>query len=101
MGCSIFCCCSEECQIFHWDKDNHRADCKQLNILNKYHRPYAKEIRDSAVRGDIEIPALEKLLYKLGLTRPPIEYTRNYVIITPIKDNQSILGNTLLEETMG
>lgn len=27
-----------------------------------------KEIRDAVIRGDIEIPALENLRYKLGLT---------------------------------
>jgi hypothetical protein len=61
MGCSIFCYCSEDCQIFHLDKDNHRDECKQLNILNKHHNPFAEEIRDAVVHGDIEIPALEKV----------------------------------------
>jgi hypothetical protein len=37
--------------------------------LNKYHKPYAKEIRDAVIRGDhdTDILALEKLRYKLGL----------------------------------
>ena len=45
-----------------------------MQILNKYHKPYAKEIRDAVIRGDREIPSLEKLRYKLGLTRPREEY---------------------------
>ena len=63
-GCSFYCYCSEDCHTTHWkDKHNHRAECKQLNILDKYHKPYTKEIRDAVIRGDLdsEIPALEKL----------------------------------------
>jgi hypothetical protein len=45
-----------------------------LQILNKYHKPYAKEIRDAAIRGDVVIPVLEKLRYKLGLTQPTEDY---------------------------
>ena len=67
-GCSLFCYCGQDCQKFHWDKENHKKGCKQLNILNKYHKPYAKEIGDAVIRCDIEIPALENLRYKLGLT---------------------------------
>jgi len=40
----------------------------------KYHKPYAKEIREAAIRGEISHPALEKLRSKLGLTRPIVEY---------------------------
>ena len=76
MGCSMYCYCGEDCQRTHWDapKHNHRAECKQLKILNKYHKPFAKEIRDASIRGDIVIPALEKLRYKLGLSRPAKDY---------------------------
>ncbi|OEU10690.1 hypothetical protein FRACYDRAFT_228189 [Fragilariopsis cylindrus CCMP1102] len=73
IGCSFYCYCSETCQITHWEEHNHRGECKQLRILNKYHKPYAKAIRDAAIRGDIH-PALEKLQYKLGLTRPLEDY---------------------------
>ena len=73
MGCSFHCYCSESCQTTHWNEHNHRGECKQLRILVKYHKPYAKAIRDAAIRGDIH-PALEKLQYKLGLTRPLEDY---------------------------
>ena len=56
------------------ENSHHRAECKQLKILNKYHKPFAKEIRDASIRGDIFIPALEKLRYKLGLSRPVKDY---------------------------
>jgi len=80
MGCSMYCYCSETCQTKHWEEQNHRGECKQLKILNKYHKPYAKEIRDNAVvGGSTEIPALEKLRYKLGLTRPIEEYKEFYL----------------------
>ena len=55
-GCSVYCYCSEECQTIHWKEHKHRNECKQVQILNKYHKPYAKEIRDAVIRGDKEIP---------------------------------------------
>mmetsp|Transcript_19969 Transcript_19969/g.20305 ORF Transcript_19969/g.20305 Transcript_19969/m.20305 type:complete len:152 (+) Transcript_19969:125-580(+) len=73
MGCSTCCYCSEECQTIHWVGGNHRSECKHIQILNKYHKPYAKEIREAAVRGETH-PVLEKLRNKLGLTRPTEEY---------------------------
>jgi hypothetical protein len=73
-GCSVYCYCGEGCQAIHWEERKHRNECKQVHILNKYHKPYAKEIRDAVIRGDKEIPSLEKLRYKLGLTRPEEEY---------------------------
>ena len=78
MGCSFHCYCSETCQTIHWKERKHRNECKQLRILNKYHKPYFTEIRDAVIRGDKEIPALEKLRYKLGLTRPHEEYDEFY-----------------------
>ncbi|OEU11285.1 hypothetical protein FRACYDRAFT_246399 [Fragilariopsis cylindrus CCMP1102] len=69
-GCSVYCYCSEACQTKHWNEYKHRNECKQVQILNKYHKPYAKKIRDAVIRGDKENPSLEKLRYKLGLTRP-------------------------------
>ncbi|OEU23391.1 hypothetical protein FRACYDRAFT_233564 [Fragilariopsis cylindrus CCMP1102] len=73
-GCSAYCYCDEGCQAIHWEERKHRNECKQVQIFNKYHKPYAKEIRDAVIRGDKEIPSLEKLRYKLGLTRPQEEY---------------------------
>jgi hypothetical protein len=70
MGCKMYCYCSQDCQTTHWEKLNHRGECKQLKILNKYHKPYAKIIRNAAIQGDTDIPELQKLRYKLGLERP-------------------------------
>ncbi|OEU12623.1 hypothetical protein FRACYDRAFT_227507 [Fragilariopsis cylindrus CCMP1102] len=82
-GCSLYCYCSEWCQTIHWKERKHRNECKQVQILNKYHKPYAKEIRDAVIRGDKEIPSLEKLRYKLGLTRSSEELTHNGKKIYP------------------
>ena len=83
-GCNFYCYCSEECQTLHWNKYNHRGECKQLHTLNKYHKPYAKEIRDAGIRGDhdTDILALEKLRYKLGLDheKHPEEIPENLFI---------------------
>ena len=73
IGCKCYCYCSVTCQTTHWNEYNHRGECKQFHILNKYHKPYAKAIRDAAIRGDMH-PALDKLRYKLGLSRPRQEY---------------------------
>mmetsp|Transcript_67969 Transcript_67969/g.76103 ORF Transcript_67969/g.76103 Transcript_67969/m.76103 type:complete len:350 (+) Transcript_67969:139-1188(+) len=71
--CSLYCYCSSDCQRNHW-LSGHKAECNQVRILTKYHKPYANEIRKAAMRGDIVIPALEKLRYKLGLSRPKEDY---------------------------
>ena len=74
--CQFYYYCSKECQSKHWNEFNHMGECKQLKILKKYHKPYAKSIREASHRGDNlrEIPALQKLRTKLGLTRPKEEY---------------------------
>ena len=76
MGCSFHYYCSETCQTLHWNEHNHRGECKQLRILNKYHKPYAKAIRDAVIRGDDpkHIPELQTLRTKLGLNRPEEDY---------------------------
>ena len=53
------------------------AKCRQLGVLlKKYHKPNVKEIRERLMRGDDprEIPPLQKLRKKLGLTRSREEY---------------------------
>mmetsp|Transcript_8750 Transcript_8750/g.10274 ORF Transcript_8750/g.10274 Transcript_8750/m.10274 type:complete len:458 (-) Transcript_8750:90-1463(-) len=72
MGCSTCCYCSPECQQQQW-LSSHKGECNQVLILNKYHKPYAKEIREAAIRGKTH-HALEKLRHKLSLTRPTEEY---------------------------
>jgi len=74
MGCSTCCYCSQECQKKHWIDGGHQGECTQLKILNKYHKPYAKELRAATIRGESQHPRLEKLRTKLGLTRPLEEY---------------------------
>ena len=71
-GCSSYCYCSQECQTIH-HKSGHKGECKQLHILNKYHKMYAKGIRAASIRGDTH-QALKKLRKKLGLSRPEEEY---------------------------
>ena len=44
-----------------------------MKVLNRYHRPFAKEIHDSSICGETH-PALENLQYKSGLSRPTEEY---------------------------
>jgi len=94
-GCSSYCYCSKACQRRHWEEQNHRSECKQFQLLEKYHLPYAKEIYRAATttaagtttrstrptpggggRGVIlpPHPALAKLRTKLGLTRPLHDY---------------------------
>jgi len=62
--------------LHHWQEGNHIGECRQLQILNEYHKPYAKEIRDAIKSGENpkEIRALQRLRNMLGLTRPIEEY---------------------------
>ena len=41
--------------------------------MNKYHKPYAKDIRDATIRQETH-PKLEKLRSKLGLSCPTKDY---------------------------
>lgn len=76
--CKMYYYCSEKCQTHHWNAEGHRSECKQYQILMKYHKPYAKEIRDAIKRGDDAetIKPLQILRRKLGLTRPREEYEK-------------------------
>ena len=77
-GCSYYCYCSKEHQIEHWNTWNHRGECKQLQILNTYHKPYAKQIHRAILLGDepATIRELQLLRTKLGLNRPTEDYEK-------------------------
>ena len=82
-NCKMYHYCSVECQRTHWKEGEHRNECKHLQILDKYHKPYAKQIREAAIRGDRQIPALERLRNRLGLTRKKEEYQH---LLVPMMD---------------
>merc|ERR1712241_1669783 len=74
--CSYYSYCSKSCQLYHWKEQNHCGECRQLEILRKYHKPYKREIRNPIKNGEDPktIPQLQLLREKLGLTRPKEEY---------------------------
>ena len=60
-----------------WVDGQHAGVCLQLRILQKYHKPFAKKIwEDIAVRGIAprDIPELQDLRQRLGLSRPLADY---------------------------
>ena len=62
----------------HWMFFDHISECRQLQILKTYHRPYAKEIELKLKEGvdakDIE--ELQDLRDRLGLTRPKEDFIK-------------------------
>ncbi|OEU12803.1 hypothetical protein FRACYDRAFT_244078 [Fragilariopsis cylindrus CCMP1102] len=74
--CGYYYYCGKECQLKHWYELNHLGECRQLQILNEYHKPYAKRIRKAIICGDDpkHIPELQTLRTKLGLNRPKEDY---------------------------
>jgi hypothetical protein len=73
-GCQFYLYCSVACQKHHWKNTKHNAECKHLNLLRKYHKPYANEIRQEAIHGDLNFPPCQLLWNKLGLTWPIEDY---------------------------
>ena len=76
-GCHVYFYCSRKCQKKMWGKGQHAGVCRQLRILQKYHKPFAKKIwEDIAVRGipPRDIPELQELRQRLGLSRPQADY---------------------------
>jgi len=77
-NCRYYCYCSKECQMKHWMFFDHISECRQLQILKTYHRPYAKEIELKLKEGvdakDIE--ELQDLRDRLGLTRPKEDFIK-------------------------
>ena len=90
-GCQYYCYCSKEHQLEHWNTWNHRGECKQLQILNTYHKPYAKRIHQAILRGvdPTRILELQTLRTKLGLNRPTADYKKDVVACFFQDDNQS------------
>ena len=80
-GCRYYSYCSKEHQIEHWNTWNHRGECKQLQILNTYHKPYAKRIHQAILRGvdPTRIREFQTLRTKLGLNRPTADYEEDAV----------------------
>ena len=60
-----------------WQEGQHAGVCRQLGILQQYHKPFAKKIRrDIAVHriAPRDIPELQELRQRLGLSRPQADY---------------------------
>ena len=76
-GCKFYYYCSKECQTKMWVEGEHAGVCRQLGLLNKYHKPFAKKIRRDIVVHQIapqDIPELQELRQRLGLSRPHADY---------------------------
>jgi hypothetical protein len=102
MGCQMYCYFSEECQTTHWIKQNHRNECKMIQLLQKYHKPYSKEIYQTSIQqqqpkqqqssssfGSIDNSKnrLQILREKLGLNRPKIDYEELILLLSSDNDN--------------
>ena len=76
-GCKFYYYCSKECQKRMWQEGQHAGVCRHLGILQKYHKPFAKNIwKDIAVHGipPQDIPELQELRQRLCLSRPQTDY---------------------------
>ena len=104
MGCQMYCYFSEECQTTHWNKQNHRNECKMIQLLQKYHKPYSKDIYQNQTSIQQQQPKqqqssssfdsidnnknrLQILRDKLGLNRPKIDYEELISILSSDNDN--------------
>ena len=68
-----------------WVEGQHAGVCRQLGILQQYHKPFAKKIRsDLAVHrlAPKDIPELQELRQRLGLSRPQADY-QNLLVASP------------------
>ena len=68
------------------------CECHQLQILNKYHKPYAIEIRNAIKNGEDPkyIPKLQKLRRKLGLSKPKEDNEKSIQFLSD--DNNRDIG---------
>ena len=76
-GCHLHFYCSKECQQKMWVDWQHAGVCRQLGILQKYHKPFAKKIWKDIVVHQMapkDIPELQELRRQLGLSRPRADY---------------------------
>ena len=76
-GCHLHFYCSKECQQKMWVEGQHAGACRQLGILQKYHKPFAKKIWENLVVHQMppkDIPELQELRRQLGLSRPRADY---------------------------
>ena len=97
-----YCSTTTDCQSKHW-RAGHEGECRQLEILKKYHRPYGKKIRSDIFNGidPKDIPELQELRDRLGLSRPKTEYQDllnkakllSINLIIPKKDGTVQLGS--------
>ena len=102
-GCKLYYYCSKACQKKMWREGQHAGVCRQLGILQKYHKPFAKKIqRDIAVHGIApkDIPELQELRQRLGLSRPQEDYqdrlgarVDSAQLILPRKDGTVQIGS--------
>ena len=76
-GCHFYFYCSKACQQKMWVEGQHAGVCRQLGILQKYHKPFAKKIwTDIAVHGipPQDFLELQELRQRLGLSQPQADY---------------------------
>jgi len=76
-GCHFYFYCSRKCQKKMWVEGQHAGVCRQLGILQKYHKPFAQKIWEDLVVHQMapkDIPELQDLRQRLGLSRPLADY---------------------------
>ena len=76
-GCKFYYYCSKACQQKMWREGQHAGVCRHLGLLNKYHKPFATKIKTDLVVHRIapkDIPELQELRQRLGLSRPQVDY---------------------------
>jgi len=76
-GCHFYFYCNRKCQKKMWVEGQHAGVCRQLGILQKYHKPFAKKIWEDIVvhrKAPKDIPDLQELRRQLGLSRPLADY---------------------------
>ena len=84
-GCKFYYYCSKECQKKMWVEGQHAGVCRQLGVLRQYHKPFATKIRTDLVvhrMAPKDIPELQELRQRLGLSRPQADY-QNLLVASP------------------